>query len=472
MERKSLLLIFALVLLKIVVSIPFLTSQPIDLDEPFSIYHAQKSLPHLFSIFKTENNPPLHFILLHFWEQLFGISALSVRSLSLLFSLLTIPILWKIASEFINFKAAILLCLLFIFSDYHHYHGLEARTYSLLVFEYSLLLYFLLKIVLTSSKPRAIHYIIVGFLNALLFYTHYIFPFILVSEIALILVFYNRIDWRKTGLTAVVFIVLCLPWIPMLLTRVDSIQTSGTWVSTAQFSEIYGFINKFFNDKWGLLTLLILLVSLFLISRQRLILLFKEKEQLIAILILLFTVPFLGAFALSRFGGIALFLDRYLFFLTVPLFTLCAIVFSQNGKAFQYSALIFILIFILRFDLKIENHRDGDKLANYVRSTGIKTIVIAPDYYDLTFMYHYNQKLFKEEYLRINEIKNGIYPLINEQTLKLLESEKQLVLIDADYSFSHPSDTSLTWFRKHFSLISQRTFKGNYKVSVYSKKVN
>ncbi len=470
MERKSLLLIFALVLLKIVVSIPFLTSQPIDLDEPFSIYHAQKSLPHLFSIFKTENNPPLHFILLHFWEQLFGIGALSVRSLSLLFSLLTIPILWKIASEFINLKAAILLCLLFIFSDYHHYHGLEARTYSLLVFEYSLLLYFLLKIVLTSSKPRAIHYITVGFLNALLFYTHYIFPFILVSEIALILVFYNRIDWRKTGLTAVVFIVLCLPWIPVLLTRVNSVNTSGTWVSIAQFSELYGFINKFFNDRWVFLTLIIILISLFLFSKQKIVFLFNEKKQLITTLALLFFIPFLGAFILSRFGGISLFLDRYLFFLTIPLFILCVIIFSQKGNVFKYSAIIFILIFILRFDLKIDNHRDGNKLAEYVKSTGVKTIVIAPDYYDLTFMYHYNQELFKDDYLRLNELKNGIYPLINQQTLEQLESKKELVLIDADYSFSHPTDTSLEWIKRNFTLNSQRIFKGNYTVSVYSKK--
>ena len=399
MERKSLLIVFALILLKLVISIPFLTFQPIDLDEPFSIYHAQKSLPHLISIFKTENNPPLHFILLHFWEQLFGIGALSVRSLSLLFSLLTIPILWKIATQFINFKAAILLCLLFIFSDYHHYHGLEARTYSLLVFEYSLLLYFLMKILLSTSKTKSKYYIMVGFLNALLFYTHYIFPFIVLSEIGLTLVFYRNVEWKKLGFTAVVFVSLCLPWIPVMITRVDSIQTSGTWVSTAQYSELYGFINKFFNDKWVFLTFILISVGLFLFYKHRLITFLNENKKAVIILVILFIIPFIGTFILSKYGGIHLFLDRYLFFLTIPLFTLCAIVFSQNGKVFQYSALIFTLIFILRFDLKIDNHRDGDKLANYVRSTGIKTIVIAPDYYDLTFMYHYNQNLFKDEYL-------------------------------------------------------------------------
>jgi hypothetical protein len=310
----------------------------------------------------------------------------------------------------------------------------------------------------------------VGFLNALLFYTHYIFPFIVLSEIGLILVFYRNVDWKKLGFTAVIFVSFCLPWIPIMLTRVDSIQTSGTWVSTAQFSELYGFINKFFNDRWVFLILILISVGLFLFYKHRFITLLNENKKPLILLLILFIVPFSGTFILSKYTGIHLFLDRYLFFLTIPLFTLCAIVFSQKGKIVEYSALIFILVFIARFDLKIDNHRDGDKLANYVRSTGIKTIVIAPDYYDLTFMYHYNQKLFKEEYLRINEIKNGIYPLINEQTLKQLESKKQLVLIDADYSFSHPTDTSLEWFRKHFRLISQRIFKGNYTVSVYSKK--
>jgi uncharacterized membrane protein len=310
----------------------------------------------------------------------------------------------------------------------------------------------------------------VGFLNALLFYTHYIFPFIVLSEIGLILVFYRNVDWKKLGFTAVIFVSFCLPWIPIMLTRVDSIQTSGTWVSTAQFSELYGFINKFFNDRWVFLILILISVGLFLFYKHRFITLLNENKKPLIILLILFIVPFLGTFILSKYGGIDLFLDRYLFFLTLPLFGLCAYLLSQKGKIVEYSALIFILVFIARFDLKIDNHRDGDKLANYVRSTGIKTIVIAPDYYDLTFMYHYNQKLFKEEYLRINEIKNGIYPLINEQTLKQLESKKQLVLIDADYSFSHPTDTSLEWFRKHFSLISQRIFKGNYTVSVYSKK--
>ncbi|MEY3236820.1 MAG: hypothetical protein RI883_921 [Bacteroidota bacterium] len=470
MERKSLFIVVTLILLKLVVSIPFLTSQPIDLDEPFSIYHAQKSLPHLFSIFKTENNPPLHFIFLHFWEQLFGIGAISVRSLSLLFSVLTIPVLWLIGKRFINLKAAITLCILFIFSDYHHYHGIEARTYSLLVLEYSILLYYLLKILIDKTDKKVVNYIIVGFLNALLFYTHYIFPFILLSEIIVIIIFYKTIDWKKILLTVVVFIALTLPWISVLLMRVNSINTSGTWVSPAQHSELYGFINKFFNDRWVFMTLIVIVVTFILLKRTEVQALLTKNQKIITLLFVLIIVPFCGAFLLSKYGGIALFLDRYLFFLTIPLFVLSALILSHKGKVFEYLSVVFIIIFIARFDIKIDNNRDGDKLATYVKSTGINTIVIAPEYYDLTFLYHYNRQLFMDDYLRLNEIKNGFYPLINEQTLERISSKNEVVLIDADYSFSHPTDTTLKWFDTHFIKKSQRKFKGNYTVSVFQKK--
>ncbi len=470
MNKKSLLLLFALILLKLVISIPFLNSQPIDLDEPFSIYHSQKSLTHLLTIFKTENNPPLHFIFLHFWEQLFGIGAISVRTLSLLFSVLTIPILWQIAAKFINTKGAIILCLLFIFSDFHHYHALEARTYSLLVLEYSLLLYYLLKSLIDQNGAKVGNYIIIGFLNALLFYTHYIFPFILLSEVFVVLIFIKAIDWKKMLLSFVLFGALTLPWISVLVTRIDSINTSGTWVSTAQYSELYGFINKFFNDRWVFMMLMLIIVTFMFFKRTELLMFFTKNKKISLLLLTLIVVPFFGAFLLSKYGNIALFLDRYLFFLTIPIFLLCALFFSQKGQLVFYSTVVFMTVFIARFDFKIDNNRDGYKLAAYVRSTGINTILIAPEYYDLTFIYHYNNRLFKDDYLRTNEVKNGFYPLINSQTLEQIRTKKQFVLIDADYSFSHPKDTTQKWLEANFKLESQREFKGNYLVKVYQKR--
>jgi hypothetical protein len=55
-------LIFILILIKTCISLPFINSNPIDLDEPFSIFNAQLDLNELFQLFKHENNPPLHYL--------------------------------------------------------------------------------------------------------------------------------------------------------------------------------------------------------------------------------------------------------------------------------------------------------------------------------------------------------------------------------------------------------------------------
>ena len=52
----------------------YLGSNSLGGDEPFSVYHSQLSLEHLLGIFQSENNPPLHFLLLHYWIKFFGIS--------------------------------------------------------------------------------------------------------------------------------------------------------------------------------------------------------------------------------------------------------------------------------------------------------------------------------------------------------------------------------------------------------------
>ena len=96
---KNKWIVMGLMLVHFIVCFLYIDSFPIALDEPFSIFHSQKSLPDLWEVFKNENNPPLHFILLHFWIKWFGTTAMAVRSLSLVFSVLTIPALFKLGKK-------------------------------------------------------------------------------------------------------------------------------------------------------------------------------------------------------------------------------------------------------------------------------------------------------------------------------------------------------------------------------------
>ena len=99
-EIKDYKIIIGLITLQLLVTLPFISSAPISIDEPFSIFYAQQDIGEFLPFLNQGNNPPLHFILLHYWINLFGISSFSVRSLSLLFSILTIPVLYNFGKNY------------------------------------------------------------------------------------------------------------------------------------------------------------------------------------------------------------------------------------------------------------------------------------------------------------------------------------------------------------------------------------
>ena len=185
-DRK---IIWSLIFLQVIVCLPFITQFPIGLDEPFSIFYAQQNLTEFLPEINKGNNSPLHFILLHYWIKLFGISPLAVRSLSLLFSLLTIPALYKLAKSGSENKYAIFVSLIFVFSRFNHFHAMEARMYSLFVLLFVWIIHDIYQIIF-HDKSRFFSLII---LNVLLLYTHYLGVFVVLTELILVVIYFNRL---------------------------------------------------------------------------------------------------------------------------------------------------------------------------------------------------------------------------------------------------------------------------------------
>lgn len=68
-------------------------TQPIWLDEAYSLYAATKDLDFLWNIVpRYETHPPFYYSLLHFWTLAFGDSTPAVRTLGLLCGLATLPV--------------------------------------------------------------------------------------------------------------------------------------------------------------------------------------------------------------------------------------------------------------------------------------------------------------------------------------------------------------------------------------------
>ena len=108
-------------------------TQSVWRDEAFSILAAQRPLSFIFTNLGIE--PPLYYILLHYWMKLFGTSEIAARSLSLLgFTLTTILVIYWSEKLFRKHWLSWFLPLLFFFNPMLLYYAFEVRAYGWFMF--------------------------------------------------------------------------------------------------------------------------------------------------------------------------------------------------------------------------------------------------------------------------------------------------------------------------------------------------
>ena len=90
----------ALIGLTFAVRLTGLTSRPMWLDEAFSAWFSAQSFHYLWHVLPTyEAHPPFYYSLLKVWRMAFGGDTLALRSSSVLFGVLTIPVMMAAARE-------------------------------------------------------------------------------------------------------------------------------------------------------------------------------------------------------------------------------------------------------------------------------------------------------------------------------------------------------------------------------------
>jgi uncharacterized membrane protein len=104
-------------------------------DEATSLRFARQSLSQLWSwsTLVDPGNPPLYYSLLHGWL-VFGDREASLRLLSALFGVLTIPLVYALGRTIRDHRLGIVSALLFTISPFQVWYSQEARGYSLLTF--------------------------------------------------------------------------------------------------------------------------------------------------------------------------------------------------------------------------------------------------------------------------------------------------------------------------------------------------
>ena len=215
-SNQIILALLLIILLGSFLRIYGLGSESIWFDEAVSINVSQQSVALIIE--KAELHPPLYYIILLFWILLFGTSEVATRSLSAIFGIISIFLIYQVGHALFSRKIGLISCFISAISYFHIYYSQEIRSYSLLLL-LTLLSFFLFIKIIKPDRTRKLYFSLLLFVNTCLAYTHVFGLFIIMSQ-----VFYFILLWNKYKKLRIWFfgvqiatLVFFSPWIHPLL---------------------------------------------------------------------------------------------------------------------------------------------------------------------------------------------------------------------------------------------------------------
>ncbi|TEU15322.1 MAG: hypothetical protein E3J21_13510 [Anaerolineales bacterium] len=141
-ERSRRVLILSLIILAFALRLHQLDAKSIWFDESHSLNRASLDLLSIASgkqiwgdrVVQDTTHVPFYFFLLHFFIKLAGDSDFTLRFLSVIFGVLTVPLIHFMGKKLCHARVGLWAALLATFSPFYLWYSQEARMYTLLVF--------------------------------------------------------------------------------------------------------------------------------------------------------------------------------------------------------------------------------------------------------------------------------------------------------------------------------------------------
>lgn len=401
--------LLTLVFLAAILRLWHINKADIGNDECFTLFYAQFHLQDIISILLRGDNPPLWEILVHGWIIPMGTTALSIRVLSTIFSILTVIPLYLIGEKFIRRYAGVLVSLLYAMSTLSIFLAHDGRVYSLIGFLSGWSLYLFLSLIHTPEKITLTGLTIV---NIFIMYGHYLAIWLILMEFLIVLCI--PAVRRKIGKLYIYHIsaltIAYLPIIPALYLRFLDSGLHGTWVSkNTSIENLYSMLCSFSNDAVPAVFSLVLIAAFFI---KRIIHIIKKEYKIddLTYITAIWIFPLLISFGLSFIVGF--FLNRYFYFLLpIYLTAVTAYIFYlfQDKKVLT---LIVSLFFVLLWagSVQIDSTKlryggwKGDCQAAVIKMKSLKeqydaAVIIAPEWMDKQLVYYLDDKhdIFKTQ---------------------------------------------------------------------------
>lgn len=456
-KQINIILPILLFALAFITKFMFIDSRDVCVDEPFTIFNAQKSVLEIIKLpTQNEPNPPLFMLLLHWWMSLFGSSALSVRILPLLFNSATAVALFFIGKQLKDKWAGVLTSLIFILSTYHFYFGMETRAYSMLSFGTSLGLFAFLKLIENPESRKNVILLIVA--NFIIMYSHYFGLFALFAQFVIGLIYYkNKVFFKKIIIALITSAVL---FVPMAIVFIGHFLkfTEGTVVRPPKWIFYFDELIYFTNGSFSMILIVLVILFGWLIKRLKYS---SEEKKNLKIILLWWVVPFTAMFLISF--KLPMFANRYVLFHTIGFFATIGLLVSMGkmSKTYRIIASLIVLVAIgarLRVNSKKFFYREVKNAVEKVKELKDENtlVVIHPAWANVGFMYYYAPEIFQDvEGFNEKQSLDNILPVYNKQMvqdhLKANPQYKRVVYYQDGSLFIDPKNSIKTYLKEEFT---------------------
>lgn len=195
-------------------------NQSLWLDEASSALAARLSLGDLLGKFMPGDfHPPLYYLILNYWTQIFGYSEVSLRIPSIVFGLAAIYLTYRLGKVLVSEKVGWAAAFLLAVSGLHIYYSQEARMYSLAAL---LVTYAMFSFVKTLRSSRAGDFILFSLSLGAIFLSDYVAIFVLPVFWLGGVVAKKSFSWWKKFITShIIMVVFAIWWLPVLLKQIN-----------------------------------------------------------------------------------------------------------------------------------------------------------------------------------------------------------------------------------------------------------
>ncbi len=457
---------------------PVLEDRDFWYDEAFTGILLKQPLPEMNQMIFDDVHPPLHYWIAKPWSAMFDYSPAGIRSLSIVFGVLTVISLFWIGWKMFNKRAGMLAAIIATFSPFAIQYSQEARMYSLFGF---LLLWAVWFFYRALQKNKIKDWVLWGVFGGLAFLTHYLSLFFFVMfYVAYVLyqknfnkkeifnipftkkaknkgavLFGDKGFWIGVGVIALFF----LSWIKIFITHM--LKGNLGWIDVSYLSDIpstlqiflFGHlpgtggvpeansfadlaINKssIFNGSSVGLLVLILLTVLFVVAWKKNQ---KRKEFLVLSLISIGTLAFL---ILLSYVNIKLYVSRYFMPSAVLFYLLGAGLITEVFKK-KWAWLITLFIYaLLLLGLNQITYQTGwsQFFKAYEKGLFQKEYIITSNPFEYTSARYYFGKDKVRYYNKANPMEDfsGWVVVGNENRIEdeaeLMEYKESSIVVDRD----------------------------------------